>query len=124
MKLEVGMYCRYKNFQNKVKIDKIYEIIKADETVIYDFILLERDGLLECDVIKSSFNIIDLIEVGDYINGQKVYYDEELNYLYVQCIDGDNNLYYESIMKQSFINNIKSVVTHEQMEQISYKLGK
>lgn len=74
------------------------------------------------EILKASYNIIDLIEAGDYINGQRVYYDEELDYLYVQCIDGDGNLYYESITKQSFIDNIKSIITKEQMEQMSYKI--
>lgn len=52
----------------------------------------------------------------------EVYYDEELDYLYIEHIDGDNNLYCESIRKQSFINNIKAIVTKEQMEQMSYKI--
>ncbi len=37
--------------------------------------------------------------------------------------DGDGEFYQESITKQSFIDNIKSIVTHEQMEQMAYKVG-
>lgn len=127
MKLEVGMYCRYKDFRGKVKINKIKKIQEADEVVKYDYISFGNDGILKLDIIKASFNIIDLIEVGDILVDDtnrklEVYYDEELDYLYVQCIDGDNNLYCESIRKQSFINNIKAIVTKEQMEQMSYKI--
>lgn len=110
MKLEVGMYVRTLN--GIVKIDKIK-----------DSVMIDTEGKMHFgDFIKASYNIIDLIEAGDYINGQRVYYDEELDYLYVQCIDGDGNLYYESITKQSFIDNIKSIITKEQFEEMSYKV--
>lgn len=127
MKLEVGMYCRYKDFRGKVKINKIKKIQEADEVVKYDYISFGNDGILKLDIIKASFNIIDLIEVGDILVDDtnrklEVYYDEELDYLYIEHIDGDNNLYCESIRKQSFINNIKAIVTKEQMEQMSYKI--
>lgn len=75
------------------------------------------------EILKASYNIIDILEVGDYVNGQKIYYDEELDFLYVQSFDGDGEFYQESITKQSFIDNIKSVITHEQMEQMAYKVG-
>ena len=63
------------------------------------------------------------MKVGDYVNGQKIYYDEELDFLYVQSFDGDGEFYQESITKQSFIDNIKSVITHEQIEQMEYRIG-
>ena len=75
------------------------------------------------EILKASYNIIKILEAGDYVNGQKIYYDEELDFLYVQSFDGDGEFYQESITKQSFINNIKSVITHEQMEQMAYKVG-
>ena len=123
MKLEVGMYCRYNNFQNKIKIAKIKGIQKANEVFQYDYINFDNDdGELETNIIKASYNIIDILEVGDYVNGQKVYYDEELDFLYVQSFDANGEFYQESITKQSFIDNIKSVITHEQMEQMEYKI--
>lgn len=119
MKLEVGMYC-YNKTNRKLGIGKIISF-QCNNNVNIKY---KNDiELVSAGNVIASFNMIDLIEVGDYINGQEVYYDEELDYLYVQCIDGDGNLYCESITKQSFINNIKSIVTHEQFEQMSYKLG-
>lgn len=124
MKLEVGMYCRYNNFQNKIKIAKIKGIQKADEVFKYNYINFDNDdGELETNIIKASYNIIDILEEGDYVNGQEVYYDEELDFLYVQSFDADGEFYQENIAKQSFIDNIKSVITHEQMEQMAYKVG-
>ena len=75
------------------------------------------------DIVKASYNIIDILEKGDYVNGQRIYYDEELDFLYVQSFDADGEFYQESITKNSFIDNIKSVITHEQMEQMAYKVG-
>ena len=123
MKLEVGMYCRYNNFQNKIKIAKIKGIQKADEVFQYDYINFDNaDGELETNIIKASYDIINILEEGDYVNGQEVYYDEELDFLYVQSFDADGEFYQENIAKQSFIDNIKSVITHEQMEQMAYKV--
>ena len=74
------------------------------------------------NIIKASYDIINILEEGDYVNGQEVYYDEELDFLYVQSFDADGEFYQENIAKQSFIDNIKSVITHEQMEQMAYKV--
>ena len=68
------------------------------------------------EIVKSSPNIIDLIEVGDYVNGLKVIqmYSPEGKYtLWIKLSDN------------TFIDNskdIKSIVTKEQFEQISYKV--
>lgn len=122
MKLEVGMYVRLQNdVENIVIINRIANVFETT-------ILTENDGSIyqgvytKENVIKASYNIIDILEEGDYVNGQKVYYDEELYFLYVQSFDGDGEFYQESITKKSFINNIKSVITHEQMEQMAYKV--
>ena len=69
-------------------------------------------------IIKSSPNIIDLIEAGDYVNGELVY-DRIENKLY---LDGDTG--------EIFINNDKTtdepiftIVTKEQFESMEYKIG-
>ena len=71
----------------------------------------------EDTIIKSSPNIIDLIEVGDYVNGNVV---KELNDELVIMNTGliyDNNLYLS--IKQI---DIKSIVTKEQFSQMEYKV--
>ncbi len=126
MKLEVGMYVRfnYNRVTTPIRIAKI--IYKYYEKSEKSYCYLTDEGLVigENNLIKEpSFSITDLIEAGDYVNGQKVYYDEELNFLYVQSFDADGEFYQESITKQSFIDNIKSIVTKEQFEQMEYKVG-
>lgn len=121
MKLEVGMYCRYKNFQNKIKIGKICEIIPADDMIVYDYIILEHDGLLEHDIINASFDIIDLIKKGDiiryridkvsletkgYLTGVIDITDEEM----IESIKGDKNYH------------VLQILTKEEFERKVYKV--
>lgn len=65
------------------------------------------------EIIKSSPNIIDLIEVGDYVNGEKIAY-----------ITNDNKLIteggYDIFSKYKDIGN---VVTKEMFESMEYKVG-
>jgi len=69
-------------------------------------------------IIKSSPNIIDLIEVGDYVNGSKVQEIGE-GYVEIEEYSGLNN-------DMPFVvktEDIKSIVTKEQFESIEYKIG-
>lgn len=62
-------------------------------------------------IVKHSKNIIDLIEVGDYVNGSKVT-ECTKNYITI-----GNQTYDKSRLK-----NIKSLVTHEQFKNIEYRV--
>lgn len=65
------------------------------------------------EVYKKSENIIDILEVGDYVNGSKVNRIEK-DYIVINEIWTGREL---------LINeNIKSIVTKEQFESMSYKL--
>lgn len=121
MKLEVGMYVRTKD--GYISQYKYYDTTNAYMEKLLCIPLSNGTFANIEDIIKASYNIIDILGKGDYVNGQKVYYDEELDFLYVQSFDGDGEFYQESITKKSFINNIETIVTKEQMEQISYKVG-
>lgn len=123
MKLEVGMYCRYNNFQNKIKIAKIKGIQKADEVFRYDYISFDNDdGELETNIIKVSYNIIDILEEEDILvddtnrKSEVLLIDNELMIRNTELIY-DNN-YYLPIKSIA----IKSIITHEQMKQIAYKV--
>ena len=112
------------------KLEGIYEQNKTNKTIIklnkmgggrYAYVLdINSKSAEEFDkdfsrgnIIKSSPNIIDLIEVGDYVNGEKVDSKDEEN-VYVL---GDFGYY--AISKKS----IKSVLTKEQFENCMYKIG-
>ena len=64
---------------------------------------------------KSSSNIIDLIEVGDYVNGHLVF-DKAPGCVYIE--DNQNKLAHIPYTK----DNIKSIVTKEQFESMAYKV--
>ena len=71
------------------------------------------------DITKHSFNIIDLIEVGDYVNGEKIkeFYIEE------NTVTKNKRI----VVKYEWdkvINDfeIKSIVTHEQFNSIKYEV--
>lgn len=73
-------------------------------------------------IVKASYNIIDILEEGDIIIDSVEKHE-------ILLIDGElmvrntgliyDNNYYLPIKSIT----IKSVITHEQMEQINYKLG-
>ena len=114
MKLEVGMYVRHKTLLSSkyVKINKIKEI-EEKENCLHIW-LEDKDLIIEKYLIKASYNIIDILEVGDYVNGVEVINidDEWITMSDIQL----------PILKSIANGMIKSVVTHEQMEQMAYKV--
>ena len=69
-------------------------------------------------IIKSSPNIIDLIEVGDYVNGCKVTTGNQgVGSIYIAEIDG------LGLKKKLYEKDIKSIVTKEQFSCMEYKIG-
>lgn len=67
----------------------------------------------ERNIVKHSKNIIDLIEVGDYVNGKKVL-QKIGKFLEVSSCDIGNNRIYDYM--------IKSIVTKEQFNNMEYKI--
>lgn len=128
MKLEVEMYVR-----TKYGIRKIIEIDEdnnyyIDKNYTNDFRQEINCISDSCIIGEPSFNIIDLIEVGDYVNGykiEKVY--NSLNEHNGICNSLDTYLWEVNDLDEFkeiviFENDIKSVITHEQMKQMSYKI--
>ena len=125
MKIDVGMYVR-----TKCGIAKITNIICGQDVKFDNDSIFEDDDLkqhhrydgistndyfFKHDVVKISNNIIDLIEVGDYVNGREVIdiklkCDETIKCLITHGYDITNEM-------------IKSIVTKEQFESMSYKIG-
>lgn len=127
MKLEVGMYVRHKPLLSSkyVKINKIKEI-EEKENCLYIW-LEDKDLITEKYLIKVSYNIIDILEVGDYVNGSEIldfenrYIEEDDKFVPIGVIT--ENCYLENTDSWIIEKNIKSVITHEQMEQMEYRIG-
>lgn len=72
------------------------------------------------DIKSCSSNIIDLIEVGDYVNGYKVSFKDNDGRPFVQCdypVEAGTTNHY-----RFYEETIKSIVTQEQFESIKYRL--
>lgn len=122
MKLEVGMYVRGKYYQYRGKIGKIIKNYNNDLEIAY------KDGILKTNVgsfiddnydingkqYKASFDIIDILEKGDYVNGNEIY---RINWDSLGLILETTN--YSKLREK----DIKSIVTKEQFEQMAYKVG-
>ena len=100
MNLEIGMYVRTIN--GKIWVITSQKAISGHRK----------------DIINASYNIIDLIEVGDYVNGYKVYY--------CYCADEDSTgLFIDTEKGREWLdksNQIKSIVTREMFESMEYKV--
>ena len=116
MKLEVGMYVRTK----RDGIGKIISLsIGSEDECCFIELSKRRTGIKEHNIIKASHNIIDLIEVGDYVNGEKV--------SYIDDCDGAMKEYYydyEDVEKDCghYFEEIKSIVTKEMFENMKYEV--
>ena len=116
MKLEAGMYVRHKPLLSSkyVKINKIKEI-EEKENCLHIW-LEDKDLITEKYLIKASYNIIDILEVGDYVNG---YYVEDVLKTFVNVAVGSN--YFQS--PTIYEKDIKSIVTKKQFEDMEYRIG-
>ena len=150
-KLEVGMYVRtdkgfisqiadFKEHYTKGKrlinsystkeVVENYLLLKGNQCKFIDSIdysippCYPSDEELEkikSHIVKSSHNIIDLIEKGDYVNGYKVSFKDNDYKPFVQCDypvqEGTTNHY------RFYEEAIYSIVTKEQFSSMEYRLG-
>lgn len=89
-----------------------------------DFNDIDSPRIYKPNVVKSSPNIIDLIEVGDYVNGQLVKhiaYFEGVEEPIKKLIFADE--YHLIPTEVCEKNEIKSIVTKEIFEQMEYKIN-
>ena len=117
------------------KLEGIHEQNETNETIIklnkmgggrYAHILdINSEFAKEFDktfsrgnIIKSSPNIIDLIEVGDYVNGSYIYSIVEEN-----KNTGQPRVLFTEEDGVLGSGEIKSIVTKEAFEQMEYRIG-
>lgn len=115
--MKVGDYVRTKHGIEKITDIKEWVHFQGYEKIITTDKNQYETLYEQSEIIKSSPNIIDLIEIGDYVNGLKVIqmYSPEGKYtLWIKLSDN------------TFIDNsedIKSIVTKEQFSCMEYKIG-
>lgn len=114
-KLEERYIRTYDGFIRKIKV-----VSKENAPLV--LCMINNKPYTVNDIKKVSHNIIDLIEVGDYVNGSKVI-EIEKDYKFIDneirdilWLDNKRN---NAVWKET----IKSIVTKEQFSQILYNLG-
>ena len=131
MKLEEKMYVRTLNgfiskiieFKNEPISNNEIILIKGnykgnkDEEYGYkrNYYKENTSFIYRGEIIKASYNLIDLIEVGDYVNGNLVNekdIDNDLRYI-------DNN---SRIMGYVKYLDIKTILTKQQFESMKYEV--
>ena len=127
-KIQVGEYVRTKHFgiARCIKIfgekKQLFLFDKLDEECWSGDL---ENVLFECDlekvIKKHSFNIIDLIEEGDYVNGNEIALEAPNPDPLCDPIYGYFDRYGELV---GIIENedIKSIVTKEQFKSIEYEV--
>ena len=131
MKLEVGMYC-YDKCNRELGIGKILTEPSKNNNVG----IIYKHGhapVVSVGNVIASHNIIDLIEVGDYVNGFKVIrrfvnihngkklliaLEKEEGYEYSNNLNdymGDDSIHI-------YNEDIKTIVTKQQFESMQYEV--
>lgn len=120
MELKKGMYVRYVPTAGEYT-QKISKITKIENRLLDMAYYLDNDSeeLYSShfdEITNASFNLIDLIEVGDYVNGEKVTsvepVDEKDTERYLGF--GDYDYYIHTS------EDIKDVITKEQFNACKY----
>ena len=115
MKLEVGQFARTKD--GYISQYKYYDTTNAYMEKFLCIPLSNGTFANIEDIVKASYNIIDILECGDYVNGNPVCIIKE---------DEHNRkwIYTDSNYKYGYLEeDIKSILTHEQFEAMAYKVG-
>ena len=107
--MKVGDYIRVDNGC----ICKVLDYTDISDNDFYVNTDSEYNVIYKSWIVKSSPNIIDLIEVGDYVNGERVI-NIIKTHKYLEVSDE------EIIIDEK---DIKSIVTKEQFESMEYKIG-
>ena len=119
MKLEVGQFVRTKDgIIDKVIID--YNGHCASPNCECKHISCAKNYYDEDKIVKASYNIIDLIEVGDIIS----FYEDIDNYKKQYVIGIPDLITLDEIKDKITNDNIRllSILTKQEMEQMAYKV--
>ena len=125
MKLELkeNMYVRTKDgiIDKILKLNKSYVkgVSQKDELYAYDI----------DNIVKASYNIIDILECGDII---KLFIEDDIDgedtnifeLIAINYNDNEIGVFNSDFQIEFFpIENLRGILTHEQMEQMAYKVG-
>lgn len=124
--LKVGQYVRFKDKRGNTYIRNIKEVCNENPQKSWGAIIIDKNAnnvpyVSLKNIIKASYNIIDILENWDFVStitGEcalitGIYHD----------INGKKYIRLCNCIGEYYEDDIKSVITHEQMEQMAYKVG-
>lgn len=122
-KINIGMYVRTKDgIIDKVIID--YNGHCASPNCECKHVSCAKNYYDEDNIVKASYNIIDILEVGDYVNGYPVTAilssNNKVYEIQVKRPNNRNGVWIENIKKNE---DIKSILTDEQFKNMEYRIG-
>lgn len=126
MELKVGMYVRFKDKRGIQYIRKITSVNTEKPERRYAAIYIDKDAnncnrvSLKNIVGEPSFNLIDLIEVGDYVNSHKVLKINRVNIPGLLNVTVEKPDFRYCVNESVFNKDIKDIVTKEQFEACKY----
>lgn len=116
MKIEIGNYVRYKRGYNDYGIEPPERIAKViDRINNSDILQLDvKQDILESDVIKASDKLIDILNVGDFLDNHCIVEIRENT-----CYMNDGWF----INRNDIEDLVTFICTKEQFEKMAYKVG-
>lgn len=125
--LKVGMWAYSKTCRD-YGIGKIVNVTENGQGFKGDLIDIQykySEHAIENQDVVASYNIIDLIEVGDYVNGYKVYEADKVCHRITLNGSDDGNEFRLTYLRPALGKNmgIKSIVTKEQFDSMKYVVG-
>ena len=134
MKLELRENMYVRNWYGRIaKIEYIEDNTAYCDNWLYQsyedhitFINLDDEDDID-EILKTSYNIIDILEENDYVNGLRVeknkYGELYTSYVYYGGDIGKQCEVYTTWLKELEEDMIYSILTHEQFSQMEYKVG-
>ena len=110
----------------RTKEGKILNCFKSESMnlPIYYVIGSKTNSYVEYqDVKKVSENIIDIVEVGDYVNGFRVEEIGEYHSIKTDKVEIYAKVNCSALLNCFYEEDIKSIVTREQFSNMEYRIG-
>ena len=120
--IEVGDYVRTKTGKIRKIVEKLAQYYLIEKVTFDEIVNCNNTAYEDGDIVNHSKNIIDLIEVGDYVNGEKVFATENrINDNGEKIILTEN---YDEWTDNGVTSNkdIKTILTKELFEANCYKV--
>ena len=134
MKLEGGQFVRFKDKRGNTYIRNIKEVCNEQPHKSWGAIIIDKNAnnvpyVSLKNIIKASYNIIDILECGDII---KLFMEDDIDgedtnifeLIAINYNDNEIGVFNSDFQIEFFpIENLRGILTHEQMEQMTYKVG-